>query len=52
MSAQGNYRWESQLKEFVAPMNIGEIHKEFQSEITNGMDYVGDPDTDCVYNVM
>jgi hypothetical protein len=29
MGAQGNYRWEDQLKEFVAPIDIGETHKEF-----------------------
>jgi hypothetical protein len=29
MGAQGNYRLEDQFKETVAPIDTGEIHKEF-----------------------
>ena len=52
MGAQGNYRWEDQLKGLVAPIDIGEIHKEFQLEIAEGTDYVRDLDVEHTYNII
>jgi hypothetical protein len=52
MGVQGNYRWEDRLKDLVAPIDIGEVHKEFQLEIVKGIDYIGDLDVEYMYNII